>query len=108
MGVELSEFDLTYRPRTTIKGQALAYFITEVHFSDCEEEGERWSIFVDGSCCDARSGTRLVLEGPNGENYELGINFCFETTNNEYEALIMALDLALLKGARRVPCFTDS
>ena len=39
--VELSEFDLTYRPRTMIKGRALADFITKVHFTDREEEGER-------------------------------------------------------------------
>ena len=29
MGIELSEFDIQYRPRTAIKGQAVADFIAE-------------------------------------------------------------------------------
>ena len=35
--IELSEFDVRYRPRTAIKAQALADFVTE--FTTKEDEG---------------------------------------------------------------------
>ena len=48
--IELSQFDVEYRPRTAIKAQALADFITE--FTTLEEAncpGELWTINTDGS-----------------------------------------------------------
>ena len=49
--IELSEFDIQYRPRTAIKGQVIADFITE--FTNEEDKGAdkcpRWSIHTDGS-----------------------------------------------------------
>ena len=36
--IKLGEFDVQYRPRTTIKAQALAYFITEFTMKENEEE----------------------------------------------------------------------
>ena len=37
--IELSEFDIQYRPRTTIKGQMVANFITE--FTNMEDQGAK-------------------------------------------------------------------
>ena len=49
--VKLSEFNIQYRPRTAIKGQAVANFIAE--FAPSEDKGEenaaQWNIHTDGS-----------------------------------------------------------
>ena len=49
--IELSEFNIQYRPRTAIKGQVFADFIIE--FTNVEgqgaEEAPQWSIHTDGS-----------------------------------------------------------
>ena len=36
--IELGEYDLTYQPRTAIKGQALADFVTEFTWEEAEVE----------------------------------------------------------------------
>ena len=49
--IELSEFDIQYRPRTAIKGQIVADFIAD--FTHDEDKGAaespQWSIYTDGS-----------------------------------------------------------
>jgi len=49
--IELSEFDVQYCPRTAMKGQAVANFITE--FTNMKgqgvEEHPYWSIHTNGS-----------------------------------------------------------
>ena len=49
--IELSEFDVQYRPRTAVKGQIVADFITE--YTQSEDKGAEgpglWSIHTDGS-----------------------------------------------------------
>ncbi|XP_022852274.1 uncharacterized protein LOC111373911 [Olea europaea var. sylvestris] len=60
--IELSEFDLTFRPRHAIKGQALADFMVE--FTKAPEmealmepaEPPAWKLFVDGSSGEAGAG----------------------------------------------------
>ena len=49
--VELSEFDIQYRPWTSIKGQAVADFIAEFTLMEGQgvEEIPKWSIQTDGS-----------------------------------------------------------
>ena len=49
--IELSEFDIQYDPRTTVKGQAVADFIAE--YTQLEGQGadglKQWIIHTDGS-----------------------------------------------------------
>ena len=49
--IELSEFDIQYRPRTAIKGQVIADFIAEfTHEKDKgAEESPQSSVHTDGS-----------------------------------------------------------
>ena len=57
--VELGEFDIRYKPRMAIKGQALADFIKEFCFTenpkDEDSTGQEggnapcWTLYVDGS-----------------------------------------------------------
>ena len=49
--VELSEFDIQYRPRTAIKWQVVADFIAEFTLENDQgvEEKRQWNIYTDGS-----------------------------------------------------------
>ncbi|XP_072062103.1 uncharacterized protein [Arachis hypogaea] len=47
--VELSEFDIKYEGRTSIKSQFLADFIAEFSVPDTTEDYIEWSLYVDGS-----------------------------------------------------------
>ncbi|GJZ43549.1 reverse transcriptase domain-containing protein [Tanacetum coccineum] len=86
---ELEEFDITYRPRTSIRGQILADFITKRPDEECppmeapaeETTPEQWIIFTDGSSCLEGSGVILILTSPEGEEFTYalsGINGCKE------------------------------
>ncbi|GKV39439.1 hypothetical protein SLEP1_g47204 [Rubroshorea leprosula] len=97
--VELSEYDLKFRPCTTIKGQAVADFLVECISAIKEEkvpEHPVWVLYVDGATNIEGSGAGAVLLGPNGFKSEHALRFKFQTTNNaaEYEALIYGLKLA--------------
>ncbi|GKV15545.1 hypothetical protein SLEP1_g26327 [Rubroshorea leprosula] len=97
--IELSEYDLKFQPRTTIKGQALVDFIVECHPLAIEEtvlSGSVWALFIDGAVSVEGSGVGAVLTGPNGFKSKHPLRFNFKTMNNaaEYEALIYGLKLA--------------
>ncbi|GKV15428.1 hypothetical protein SLEP1_g26224 [Rubroshorea leprosula] len=97
--VELSEYDLKFQPCTTIKGQGLADFLVECRSTAAEETTQPhpvWALYVDRVANVERSGTRVVLLGPDGFQSEHALRFKFQTTNNavEYEALIYGLKLA--------------
>ena len=68
--VELSEFDIKYQPRNTIKAQALANFIAEFtpNCDDLEEiNDEKWIVYVDGSSMQYVGGIDVVLQFPEGD-----------------------------------------
>ncbi|GKV32747.1 hypothetical protein SLEP1_g41332 [Rubroshorea leprosula] len=67
--VELSEYDLKFRPRTTIKGQAVADFLVEcTSITNKEKAPEHpvWVLYVDGAANIEGSGAGAVLLGPDG------------------------------------------
>ncbi|XP_038982200.1 uncharacterized protein LOC120110682 [Phoenix dactylifera] len=103
--VELEKFDLEYRPRPTIKAQALADFIVEctlpddpehLHIPTEETPRPPWVLYVDGSSSSGGSGAGLILTSPNGVVAEQALRLEFPASNNEaeYEALIAGLKLA--------------
>ena len=61
--IELSEFDVQYRPRTAVKGQIVADFIAEYTQSkDKGAEGHKlWSIHTDGSSNQRSGGADVVI-----------------------------------------------
>ncbi|XP_004296100.1 PREDICTED: uncharacterized protein LOC101308660 [Fragaria vesca subsp. vesca] len=69
-----------------------------------------WKLFVDGSVTRNKSGTRIILETPDGFKHEYALEFQFKTSNNaaEYEALIGGLQLAGDIGVENVEVFSDS
>ena len=61
--IELSKFDVQYRPRTAVKGQVMADFIAEYAQSlDKGAKGHRlWSIHTDGSLNQRLGGADVVI-----------------------------------------------
>jgi len=67
--VELSEFNIQYEPRGSIKGQVYADFVAELSPGGDPHEtelGSQWMLSVDGSSNQQGSGAGIILEGPNG------------------------------------------
>ncbi|XP_048502887.2 uncharacterized protein LOC125498679 [Beta vulgaris subsp. vulgaris] len=109
--VELSEYDIQYKPRTAIKAQALADFMVEASYEEEEiEQKESWLLEVDGSAADSGSGAGIVMTSPEGNTFQYAIRFGFPASNNEaeYEAAIAGLRMCLAAGAQQVLLKTDS
>ena len=110
--IELSEFDIQYRPRTAIKGQIVADFIAEFTHDEDKgaEESPHWSIYTDGSSNRQAGGAGIVLLSPKGDTIECMVCLDFLATNNEseYKALIAGLDLAKAARAARVVIYCNS
>uniref|UniRef100_A0A2N9GDN4 Reverse transcriptase domain-containing protein n=1 Tax=Fagus sylvatica TaxID=28930 RepID=A0A2N9GDN4_FAGSY len=69
--IDLSEFDVNYRPQTVIKAQALADFIAEFTTKDDEpkeddEQTSRWTANIDGSSTKNAGRIGIILESPEG------------------------------------------
>ncbi len=98
--IEMSEFDIDYRPRTVIKAQALADFIAEFtppwKEEDELEQDEVWTVSIDGSSTKDMGGAGIILVSPENDKLEYAIQRRFCATNNEaeYEALLAGLKLS--------------
>uniref|UniRef100_A0A2N9F4Z3 Uncharacterized protein n=1 Tax=Fagus sylvatica TaxID=28930 RepID=A0A2N9F4Z3_FAGSY len=113
--IELSEFDIDYRPRTAIKAQALADFIAEFTSKDDEptedvEQTSKWTVNIDGSSTKDSGGVGVVLRSPEGDIIKQAIRLQYPTTNNEaeYEALLVGLKTAKILGATELDVRSDS
>jgi len=111
--VELSELDIQYEPRGSIKGQIYADFVAELSPGGDSQEGEvgaQWTLSVDGSSNQQGSGAGMILEGPNGVLIEQALCFAFKASNNqaEYEALVAGMLLAKEMGAQSLLAKSDS
>ncbi|GKB62260.1 reverse transcriptase domain-containing protein [Tanacetum coccineum] len=114
--IMLGEHNITYRPRTSVKGQILAGFLMEkpeeasADMSEKEALQEPWTIFMDGSSCIDGSGAGLILTSPDGAEFTYALRFQFTASNNEaeYEALLAGLRIAAQMGVRNVRVSVDS
>nr|GFB68831.1 reverse transcriptase domain-containing protein [Tanacetum cinerariifolium] len=114
--IMLGEHNITYRPRTSIKGQILADFLNEIPSnalqgtSVAETQEEPWTLFTDGSSCVDGSGAGLILTNPDGVEFTYALRFQFAASNNEaeYEALIAGLRIATQIGVKNIQANVDS
>ncbi|KAJ4720741.1 Retrovirus-related Pol polyprotein from transposon opus [Melia azedarach] len=121
--MELSEFEIHYRPRNAIKGQAIADFVAEFT-PDLEDLGtdmnqreeweaetsSPWILHVDGSSSSQGSGAGVLITSPDGVEISYALRFEFKASNNEaeYEALIAGLKMAKSLGAEWLEINSDS
>ncbi|XP_074364540.1 uncharacterized protein LOC141705524 [Apium graveolens] len=126
---ELGQFEVDYKPRTAIKGQALADFVLEfpphqeveqgalVVMPSAEEVGLEsqnsalwWSLFMDGASNGDGAGAGIELISPEAHKIRCATHLAFHATNNdaEYEALINGLKLALELKVENLNVFNDS
>uniref|UniRef100_A0A2N9I8K3 Uncharacterized protein n=1 Tax=Fagus sylvatica TaxID=28930 RepID=A0A2N9I8K3_FAGSY len=112
--VELSEFDIEYRPRQAIKAQALADFIAEFTVTEDEPSEEKpdeeWEIEIDGSSVKGAGGVGIVFKTPEGHLLKHSTRLQYPTTNNEaeYKALLTGLRIVKELGANRLKIRSDS
>ena len=100
--IGLSEFDIRYKLKTTIKGQVLADFVMEFTSAEPAEKAQTmtnlpiWKLSVDGASNSQGSEAGLILTSPEGIDIEYALRFGFQASNNEaeYEAIIAGLNLA--------------
>ncbi|XP_031281185.1 uncharacterized protein LOC116139651 [Pistacia vera] len=119
--IELSEFDVSYQPRTAVKSQVLADFIADFTLStttQAEREllcmngapPSKWTLLVDGSSNVNGSGLGIVVIAPEGDIVQRVVRCGFKCTNNEakYEALLTGLSLAREMGGKTLEVKSDS
>ena len=100
--IELSEFDIRYKLKISIKGQVLANFVMEFTSAEPAKNAQTmtdlliWTLSVDGASNAQGSGAGLILTSPEGIDIEYALRFGFQASNNEaeYEAVIAGLNLA--------------
>ena len=102
--LELMGHDMRYVPRTAIKSQALANFVTEwieVQLPTPDVTHEYWTMYFDGSVMAPGSGAGVVLISSDRSRLLYAICLHFSTSNNamEYEALINRLRIIIELGA---------
>ncbi|XP_074277819.1 uncharacterized protein LOC141601433 [Silene latifolia] len=120
--VHLSGYDLQFEPRTAIKSQALADFVSDFCPATrraVEEgmlaitgnrDGEIWTLYIDGASNARGVGVGLVLRSPKGDMIVQAIRCEFKATNNEaeYEALILGMQMASGLKVRNLTVYSDS
>ena len=110
--IELSEFDIRYKPKTAVKGQVLADFIMEFTSAEpakhalIETDPSIWKLSVDGAANAQGNGAGLILTSPEGIDIEYVLRFRFHTSNNE--AVIAGLNLAHSLEVDRLEICSDS
>ena len=114
--IELSEFDIRYKPRIAVKRQILADFIMEFTQTESMEATQLmpnlpiWRLSVDGAANAQGSGVVLILISPDGIDVDYALRFSFQASNNEveYEAVIAGLNLTHSMEADQLEVSSDS
>jgi ribonuclease HI len=71
---------------------------------------DTWVVYVDRSSTNKRSGVKITLTNPEGEEFQYAIKLDFITMNNEaeYEAVLAGLSTTQEMGAAYVEIRSDS
>jgi ribonuclease HI len=111
--IELSMYDIVYKPRTTIEIQALSDFVaewTETQTPPKERELNYWTINFDGSLQLQGAEAGILVTSPKGESLKYVLQMHFPASNNtvEYEALLHSLRIATTLSIHRLKVLGDS
>jgi ribonuclease HI len=111
--VELDALNINFKPRTTIKLQALLDFMAEWRENQlptATECPEHWVMYFDGSLNLEGAGAGVLLISPMGEQLKYVLQIFWKVSNNEaeYEALLHGLRLAASLCIKRLLVYGDS
>ncbi|GAA0155730.1 hypothetical protein LIER_13397 [Lithospermum erythrorhizon] len=119
--IELSEFEISYVSRTSVRAQALVDFVTECtarpppiiqrpRADDPNLVKPDCVLYVDVARNDKGAREGVLIMGPQEETMEYALQFNFSATNNEveYEAMIIGLKLFKSLGVDEVLVRGDS
>ena len=87
--IEMSEFDIRYKPKTAIKWQVLEDFVMEFTSVEPAKDAQTstdlpiWKLSVDGATNAQGSEAGLILTSPEGIDIECALRFGFQASNNE-------------------------
>lgn len=108
----MEEFDIEYKLRGVVTGQAVVDFVAELTPSiEAKElegatlaEDNGWLLNIDGSSTDKASEAGIIMISPVGEELEYAIRFGFKAANNEakYKALVNGLKIAHKLEAKKI------
>lgn len=92
----LAEYDIDFKPQTTVKSQVLANLLTDLQAMASflngadQDRTTSWNLYANGSSSEQGAGAGIVLETPNDIIIEKAIRYRFPPSNKEaeYEALI--------------------
>ena len=108
--MELSQFDVDYKPRTVIKAQALVNFVAEFTMADQDQESDYWTVYIDGPLALGMGGVGVVLLSPEKDILKYRVQLQFPAMNNEaeYEAILIGLRIAKALGVRKLKLNSNS
>ena len=108
--MELSQFDVDYKPRTVIKAQALVKFVAEFTMADQDQESDYWTVYIDGPLALGMGGVGVVLLSPEKDILKYRVQLQFPAMNNEaeYEAILIGLRIAKALGVRNLKLNSNS
>ena len=112
--IELSEYEIMYQPRLSLKGQVMVDFIVELPKKPAHPvdppRGQWWTFHVNEASRASGFGIGPILQSPPGELLEQVICLNFSTSNNEkeYEVVLVGLDHALTLATTRLEIRSDS
>lgn len=111
--IELSQFDIEYKPWMAIKAQVLADFITVLTVPEGESVQDALTlrmIHTNGSLVQKMGGVGVIITSLEGDILKYKVQLQFPNTNNEvqYEAILTGLRVARTLGARNVLLKSDS
>jgi hypothetical protein len=109
----LIEYDLTYEPLKSMKGQAVADFIVGYSIDQNKDDLfslvsiHPWKLFFGDSACREGQGVGVVLVSPRGAIFELSARLEYFCTNNqaEYEVILLGLQIMSSMGVKHVKAF---
>jgi ribonuclease HI len=111
--VKLGTLNIDFKPRTTIKSQALVDFMAdwrENQLPTPTERPEHWVMYFDGSLKLKGPGAGVLLITPKGRQLKYILQIFWKVSNNEaeYEALLHGLRLAISLGIKQPLVYGDS
>ncbi|KAL0455601.1 UNVERIFIED_CONTAM: hypothetical protein Slati_0899300 [Sesamum latifolium] len=122
--LQLQQFEITYVPQKTIKGQVLANFLddhpmpAEWELSDdlpdedvlMIETTPPWKMYFDGASHKEGAGAGVVFVTSEGEVLSYSFTLTQNCSNNmaEYQALIFGLEMAVDIKQRHLKVYGDS